>query len=304
VERHVRLLAILATLWGALATLVGLSMLLLAALLLTPAAPAGAQSDKIGGTMILATTTSTVDSGLLEALMPKFKDKTGVEVKVIGIGSGAALAMGAKGDADAVLSHAPAAEQKYVDKGDFVEGALIMHNDFILLGPPSDPAEVKAATSLKDALARIAAAGPFISRGDDSGTHKMELALWKDAGIGLSTVKNREEAGQGMGAVLNIANQRKGYTLADRGTYLALRKSIDLDVVYEGESALLNIYHAYVVNPARHGGIKLRQARAFLRFMVAPDTQRFIGEFRKAEFGQALFEPDAGKSVANLGKKR
>lgn len=280
--------------------------LLTAALVAAPlgAAYAAPEDDNVGGSMILATTTSTVDSGLLDALMPRFKARTGVEVKVIGVGSGAALAMAGKGDVDAVLSHAPAAEKKYVDKGDLVEGALIMHNDFIVLGPPADPAQVKAATSLKEALTRIAATGPFISRGDDSGTHKMELALWKDAGIKAADVKNRVEAGQGMGAVLNIADQRKGYTLADRGTYFALRKSLDLAIVYEGENALLNIYHAYVVNPARHGGIKLRQARAFVRFMASPDTQRFIGEFRKAEFGEALFEPDAGKSVASLGKTR
>ncbi|MBM3273647.1 MAG: substrate-binding domain-containing protein [Candidatus Sericytochromatia bacterium] len=275
------------------------------ATLLLAAAPGAAASEsaKIGGTIILATTTSTVDSGLLDALMPRFKELSGIEVKVIGIGSGAALAMAGKGDADAVLSHAPGAERKYVEQGDLIGGELIMHNDFVVLGPPADPLGARSAPSLKEALARIAARGPFISRGDDSGTHKVELALWKQAGISPADVKRREESGQGMGATLTIAGQRRGYTLSDRATYLALRKTLDLVVIREGDASMLNIYHAYVVNPAKHPGVKEAQARAFVSFMTSSETQRFIGRFRSEEFGHALFVPDAGKSLADLGRK-
>ncbi|MBI6546226.1 MAG: substrate-binding domain-containing protein [Cyanobacteria bacterium NC_groundwater_1444_Ag_S-0.65um_54_12] len=261
------------------------------------------QEQKIGGSMILATTTSTVDSGLLDALVPKFRDLTGIDVKVIGVGTGASLEMAARGNADAALTHAPKAEQDYVAAGHLVDGVLVMHNDFIIIGPPDDPAKVKDAKDLKDTLQRIAAAGTFISRGDDSGTHKMELGLWKAASISLKAMKKREETGQGMGATLNVADQKRGYTLTDRGTYLALKQKLNLEVVFEGETTLLNIYHAYVVNPQKHDGIKAQQARAFVNFLVSPPVQQFIGEFRKQEFGESLFIPDAGKSLADLAKR-
>ncbi len=267
----------------------------LAAMLLATA-PAATAADKIGGTMILATTTSTVDSGLLEALMPKFKDMTGVEVKIIGIGSGAALAMAGKGDADAVLSHAPEAEQKYVKKGDLVEGALIMHNDFVLLGPPSDPAEVKSSPSLKDALSRIAAAGPFISRGDDSGTHKAELELWRAAGVDVKAFGGTwyRSTGSGMGATLNTASGLGAYALADRGTWASFKNKGDLAIVVEGDRRLFNQYGVMLVNPARHPHVKAKDGQAFIDWLIAPEGQKAIAAFNVE--GQSLFFPNYRKT--------
>jgi tungstate transport system substrate-binding protein len=274
----------------------------------TTGSPAAAQPSPtakptmIGGSMILATTTSTQDSGLLDVLVPKFKELTGIDVKVIAVGTGAALEMGAKGDADAVLVHAPASEKKYVDNADIVEGKLVMHNDFILVGPPSDPAKVKGLKDLNAAMQAIAAVGPFISRGDASGTNPKELELWKTAGIDPKNVKNREETGQGMGATLNVADQRSGYTLTDRATYLAQKKNLKLDIVFELAKPLLNIYHVYLVNPAKHSGVKEIQGRAFVAFMVAPETQALIASFGKDQFGQALFIADAGKAEDAVGQ--
>ena len=260
---------------------------------------------KVGGSMILATTTSTQDSGLLDVLIPLFQKQTGIETKVIAVGTGAALTMAEKGDADAVLVHAPTSEKKYVDQGDLIEGKLVMHNDFILVGPRSDPAGVKKIKDLNAALTAIAATGPFISRGDASGTNTAELNLWKAAGIDPKNVKNREETGQGMGATLNVADQKQAYTLTDRATYLALKKgasgsALALDNVFEKAAPLLNIYHVYVVNPAKHSGVKEAQARAFNAFMVAPATQAIINDFKKAEYGEQLFIADAGKKESDL----
>ncbi len=268
-----------------------------------PATPSPTPVPKLGGSLILATTTSTQDSGLLDVLVPMFTKQTGVEVKIIAVGTGAALEMGAKGDADAVLVHAPASEKKYVDSADLVEGKLVMHNDFILVGPPSDPAKVKGSMDLTTAMAAIAATGPFISRGDNSGTNTAELNLWKAANIDPKTgVKQREETGQGMGATLNVADQKAAYTLTDRATYLSLKKNLKLDIVFEGARSLLNIYSAYVVSPDKHPNVKVAQARAFVAFMVAPETQRVIGDFKKAEYGQQLFIADAGKKIDELGQ--
>ncbi|MEO9255430.1 MAG: substrate-binding domain-containing protein [Tepidiformaceae bacterium] len=269
----------------------------------TVAASPTAVPTKIGGSMILATTTSTQDSGLLDVLVPMFKDQTGIDVKVIAVGTGAALQMGAAGNADGVLVHAPSAEKPFVDSGDLINGKLVMHNDFIIVGPASDPAHVKQAKDLNGALAAIAATGPFISRGDNSGTNTEELNLWKAANIDPKTgVKDREETGQGMGATLNVADQKSAYTLTDRATYLALKKNLKLEVMFEGAKSLLNIYHVYVVNPAKHPGLKTPQAQAFADFMVAPATQTVIDNFKKADYGQQLFVADAGKSEDSLGK--
>jgi tungstate transport system substrate-binding protein len=259
-------------------------------------------STPIGGSMILATTTSTQDTGLLDVLEPMFEEQTGTDLKVIAIGTGAALEMGAKGDADVVLTHALSSEKKYVDSGDLVGGKLIMHNDFVIVGPASDPAKLKGLTDLNAAMKALAEAGGFISRGDDSGTHKKELELWTAAAIDPASVPDREETGQGMGATLNVADQKSAYTLTDRGTYLALRGNLDLEVLFEGASPLLNIYHAYVVNPGKHSGVKRAQAEAFVAFLVSDEVQQLIGEFKKAEYGEPLFIPDAGKSVESLGK--
>lgn len=252
--------------------------------------------------LILATTTSTQDSGLLDSLLPVFFDQTRIRVKVIAVGTGAALEMAHRGDADAVLVHAPAAERKYVDAGDLVEGRLVMHNDFLIVGPAVDPAGIRGLADPARALARIARTGPFIARGDGSGTEKKELELWKRAGIDPATVAHREETGQGMGATLLVAEQRQGYTLTDRATYLALGERLTLVPLVQGAPSLLNVYRAYVVNPARHTGVRLPEARAFVAFMVAPATQRLIGDYGRARFGQPLFYPDAGKDEAALGR--
>jgi tungstate transport system substrate-binding protein len=254
--------------------------------------------------MILATTTSTQDSGLLDVLVPRFEKESGVAVKVIAVGTGAALRMGSTGDADAVLVHAPDAERKYVDSGDLIEGRRVMHNDFVIVGPADDPAGVRDQKTAPAAMHAIAGRGTFVSRGDDSGTHKQELALWAKAGIAPSSVAKREETGQGMGATLNVADQRRAYTLTDRGTYLALRKRLQLVVLFEGDPALANIYHVYVVNPAKHARINAAGARKFAEFLVSAPVQHTIGEFKRAEYGQSLFFPDAVPEPAGTARER
>lgn len=260
-----------------------------------------AEMATAGTSIILATTTSTDDSGLLDSLLPGFRAATGIDVKVIAVGSGAALDMARRGNADAVLVHAPASEREYIASGDLVGGQLIMHNDFILVGPPDDPAGARTQKDLAAAMRAIARTGPFVSRGDASGTEKMELSLWKDAGIELPSVRRRESTGQGMGATLNVADQHRGYTLTDRATYLALKERLSLVPVFEGDPKLLNIYHAYVVSPAKHSAVKAKEAERFVAFLVQPETQRMIGEFGRSRFGQSLFIPDAGKDSTQLG---
>ncbi len=242
------------------------------------------------GTVILATTTSTYDSGLLDELIPRFEERTGITVKVIAVGTGAALRMAGEGNADAVLVHAPEAEAPYVAGGDLVSGRLVMTNDFVIVGPPDDPAAAASASDLPAALAAIAAEGRFVSRGDDSGTHKKELALWAVAGIDPAAL-SREETGQGMGATLTIASERGAYTLTDRATYLALRDVLDLAVLVEGDATLLNIYRIHVVNPDKHDDVAAEQAEAFAAFLLEPETQALIGRFRAEEFGRSLFTP-------------
>jgi tungstate transport system substrate-binding protein len=253
--------------------------------------------------MILATTTSTEDTGLLDVLLPDFEKQTGIAVKVIAVGTGAALAMAAKGDADAVLVHAPASEKEYVDRGDLVGGRLVMHNDFVLVGPASDPAQAADKKDIGSALKAIADRGVFVSRGDDSGTHKKELELWKAAGVDPKALKRREETGQGMGATLHVADQREGYALTDRATYLALKRKLKLKVVFEGDRRLLNVYHVHEVSQAKHPGVKSPLAKAFAEFLVAPATQKRIAEFGRADHGEPLFTADAGKDEASLGKQ-
>ena len=264
---------------------------LLAALaLLTSPHPGVAQARP---SIILATTTSTQDSGLLDLLVPRFEQARGIEVKVIAVGTGAALRMASSGDADAVLVHAPAAERRYVEAGDLVDGRRVMHNDFVLVGPAADPAGIRRLTSAADAMRAIAARGVFVSRGDESGTHAQELALWSGAGVNPASLPRREETGQGMGATLNIADQRAAYTLTDRATYLALKPRLALALLFEGDARLHNVYHAYAVNPARHRGVRYAEARAFIDFLVSPAVQQAIAGFRREEYGQPLFFPDA-----------
>jgi tungstate transport system substrate-binding protein len=209
--------------------------------------------------------------------------------------TGFAIAYISTGDADAVLVHAPEAERGYVQSGDLVEGRRIMHNDFLIVGPANDPVRAAGANGLIEALRRIAAGGAFISRGDGSGTERKELELWKAAGVQLGRILRREETGQSMGATLVVASERRGYTLTDRGTYLALRSRLDLVPLVEDDPRLFNVYHAYVVNPARHPKVKPREARALVEFLVSERAQRIIGSFGTGRFGTPLFVPDAGK---------
>jgi tungstate transport system substrate-binding protein len=261
----------------------------LAALIVAPAVVAAQHPSSI----ILATTTSTQDSGLLDVLVPRFEKATGIEVKVIAVGTGAALRMGATGDADVLLVHAPEAEQPYVASGDLVDGRRVMYNDFVIVGPAADPAGIRRLRSLTDVMKAIAARGTFVSRGDDSGTHKAELALWRAVAIDPKSVPRREETGQGMGATLNVADQKDAYTLADRGTYLSQQKRLRLVILFEGDAALRNVYHVYAVNPAKHPGAKRAEAKRFIDFLISGPIQEAIGAFRRAEFGQSLFVPDA-----------
>ena len=262
---------------------------LLLALLL--AGPASAQERQ--PSLILATTTSTHDTGLLDSLLPRFQRAAGVEVKPIAVGTGAALEMARRGDADVVLVHAPEAERPYVDAGDLVEGRLIMHNDFMILGPPDDPAGAREAADLRGTMAAIGAGGAFVSRGDGSGTEVKEMALWRLAGVNPARMQGREETGQGMGATLLIAEQRQSYTLADRGTYLAFRARLTLVPLRERDPELRNIYHAYLVNPQRHPRVRATEAVRFLDFLTAPETQAWIGRFGAAQYGEPLFVPAA-----------
>jgi tungstate transport system substrate-binding protein len=250
-----------------------------------------------GAPLILATTTSTVDSGLLDALIPVFEQQTGITVKTIGVGSGMAIKMGQQGNADVLLVHSPADEEKLMKEGSGMNRQAVMHNDFILCGSSEDPAKVRNATTITEAFRRIARAQSlFISRGDRSGTHVKELSLWPATAETLSNLWYLE-SGQGMGATLTIANQKKAYTLADRATFLAFHDKLKLVVLSEGDARLMNPYHVIEVNPAKHPKVNAVAARAFSEFMVAPETQKMIADFGKAKFGQSLFFPDANPNL-------
>ena len=262
----------------------------------TPAAAASTAATKASGSVILATTTSTQDSGLLDVLVPMFEKESGYTVKTVAVGSGQAIEQASRGDADVVLVHSPDAEKKMVDAGDGVERALVMHNDFIIVGPKSDPAGIKTANTTADAMTAIATKrATFISRGDNSGTNALELKLWKAANLTPKGESWYEESGQGMGATLTIADQKNAYTISDRGTYLARKSTLSLESVFQRDPPLLNVYHVIVVNPAKHSNTNVAGARAFAAFMVRPDIQKVIGEFGKEKVGEPLFFPDAGK---------
>ena len=253
--------------------------------------------------IILATTTSTQDSGLLDVLIPIFEKQTGYFVKTIAVGSGQAMKMGEKGEADVMLVHSPDAEKKFIADGFGVNRQLIMHNDFIIVGPGTDPAKVKGVKSSAEAMKMIAKAESlFLSRGDNSGTHAKEKTLWKKAEVTPAGQKWYQETGLGMGQTLNVAAEKKGYTLADRGTYLALKKNLGLDILVEGDAALLNIYHVIEVNSTKWPKANADGAKAFAAFMVSKKTQDIIKTFGVDKFGSPLFFPDAGKKVEDLGK--
>jgi tungstate transport system substrate-binding protein len=260
--------------------------------------PAPANPD-----MILATTTSTQDSGLLDVLIPLFESETGYKVKTVAVGSGAAITMGQEGNADVLLVHSPAAEVTFMTDGWGKDRALIMHNDFILVGPATDPAKVKGLGPT-DAFKAIAAAGAtFAARADKSGTSTKELGIWKKAAIDPATTKPAWylETGQGMGATLTIASEKSAYTLTDRATYLANKDKLQLDILVEKDNSLLNVYHVITIDQTKWPKTNYDGGIAFLKFMTEPSTQEVIGKFGVDKYGQQLFIPDATKTDADLG---
>ena len=252
--------------------------------------------------VILSTTTSTQDSGLLDVLVPRFERQTGYSVKTIAVGTGQALALAGRGEADVVLAHAPENERQFVAAGAGVNRQLVMYNDFVIVGPPDDPAGIKGTTDPLAALKQIAAKGsPFISRGDNPGTQNLEKELWKLAGVEPQTGWYIE-SGQGMGATLGIADDRKAYTLTDRGTYLAFQKRVRLPILLEGDRPLLNLYSVMEVNPANGPRVNTAGGRAFADFMVSGDVQKVIRTFGVGKYGQPLFVPVAGTKEEEIGR--
>lgn len=243
---------------------------------------------------ILATTTSMQDSGLLDVLLPVFEKKTGYFVKTIAVGSGQAMAMGRRGEADVLLVHAPDDEEKFMQEGCGSRRLLVMHNDFVIVGPAENPARISDTHSAQEAFARIAATGAlFLSRGDNSGTYAKERAVWREAGITPDGRRWYQQTGLGMGQTLGIASEKGGYTLADRGTYLALKKNLALDILSRGDRSLMNIYHVIELSREKFPKVNAAGAKAFADFMISPEAQKIIRGFGVAQFGEPLFFPDA-----------
>ncbi len=278
--------------------LIAASTLFIAALTLLACVLPAAAAPK---TVLLATTTSTQDSGLLDVLVPLFEKESGLQVRTISVGSGQAMKMGEKGEADVLLVHSPDAEKKFMADGFGVSRRLVMHNDFVVVGPAADPAKIKGA-SAADALKRIARSGAiFVSRGDNSGTDAKEKGLWKGAAVNPEGQKWYQQTGLGMGQTLNVAAEKKGYTITDRATYLSLKKGLNLVILVEGDGKLLNIYHVIELNPVKSPKINVLGGKAFADFMVAKKTQEHIGRFGVEKFGAPLFFPDAGRQPKDLG---
>lgn len=252
--------------------------------------------------IIMASTTSTGDSGLMDALIPLFEKKTGYTVKPIYVGSGAAMTMGERGDADVLLVHAPESEVRFMEAGHGISRKLVMHNDFIIIGPAGDPVGIKGMTSAIEALKKIASSKVvFISRGDNSGTDQLEKKLWKTAGIEPRGQSWYQESGQGMGATLSIASEKAAYTITDRATFLARQKDLKLSLLVEKDPVLLNIYHVIQVLPAKTARINAAGAKAFADFMISLEAQEIIKTFGIDKYGQPLFFPDYGKTEAEMG---
>ena len=260
--------------------------------------PAATQNNDI----LLVSTTSTQDSGLLDVLLPAFTSKTGYNVQLVAVGSGQALKLGEQGNADVILLHSPAAEKEFVAKGFGIDRRLVMHNDFVIVGPPSDPASLHTQPTPVDAFKAIFfSASTFISRGDESGTHVKELALWKNAGLDPQGQDWYLETGQGQGATLSIASEKGGYALTDRGTFLAYKPNVNLEILLQGDPFLLNVYHVITVNPEKWPKVNIEGAQAFADFITSPDGQKLIGEFGVDQYGEPLFFPDADKTDEELG---
>ncbi len=244
-------------------------------------------------TLVLATTTSTYDSGLLDAILPDFEAKTGIQVEVVAVGTGQALKLGEAKDADVLLVHAKSREETFVKEGYAPFRKDVMYNDFIIVGPTDDPAGIRGASKATDAFKQIAQAkATFVSRGDESGTHMKEMSIWKEAGI-TPQGDWYLSAGQGMGAVLTMANEQQAYTLSDRATYLARRDGLDLDILVEGDPILFNQYGVLPISQDQTHQDKFAAAIAFVDWITSPDTQQLIAKFGKDKFGQQLFYPNA-----------
>jgi tungstate transport system substrate-binding protein len=259
-----------------------------------------AVSTQAGQAVILSTTTSTQDSGLLDVLVPLFEKKTGYTVKTISVGTGQALALAGKGEADVCLVHAPDSEKKYVADGLLVNRRLVMHNDYLIVGPATDPAKIKGMASAVEAMRRVAEAkGTFVSRGDNSGTHQLEKKLWQEAKVEPAGAWYLQ-AGQGMGATLGIASEKQGYTVTDRATFLAFKKRVQLVQLVERDRILLNIYSVLEPNPAKFPRLNAAGGKAFADFMVLKETQEIIRTYGVEKFREPLFFPDAGKQEESL----
>jgi tungstate transport system substrate-binding protein len=261
------------------------------------------------GRLVLATTTSTADSGLLAAILPDFETRYGAKVEVIAVGTGQAIALGEKGDADVLLVHARSQEDAFMAAGFGVNRQDVMYNDFVLIGPPTDPAGLKGMTDVATALVKLAETkSSFISRGDNSGTHTKEQSLWKSTPLSLVETPGLPDGkpfmrpqgdwynsiGQGMGATLTMANEQQAYTLSDRATYLTRKQNgLNLDILVEGDSRLFNPYGVIAVNPAQHAGVNAKGATAFIQWITSIETQQLISQFGLAQFGQSLFTPDS-----------
>lgn len=252
--------------------------------------------------LILATTTSTQDSGLLDVLIPIFEKKTGFFVKTIAVGTGQALAMGRRGEADVLLVHSPEEEERFITEGYGIKRRQVMYNDFVVVGPKEDPAKIKSLKKASSAFKRIAETKSlFISRGDNSGTHLMEVSIWKKANISPDGQRWYHETGLGMGQTLSIASEKKAYTLTDRATYLAVRKRLNLHVFVEGDPMLRNIYHVIEVNPERFKRINSTGARAFSDFLLSGEAQTIIKTFGMDRYGTPLFFIEAQKRGKEKG---
>lgn len=245
--------------------------------------------------VLLATTTSTQDSGLLDVLIPDFQRRTGYSVKTSAVGTGAALAIGAKGDADVVLVHAPKNEKEFMAAGNGSRRLFVMHNDFIVVGPASDAAAIKGRTAVQALTAIATANSPFVSRGDNSGTDILEKDLWKQAGI-VPTLPWYIQAATGMGQTLQVASEKRAYTITDRATYLARKTQLELAILVDRDPPLLNYYHVIPVDPKKFPKVNAAGGDAFADYLVSPEAQKLIAAFGVDKYGQPLFVADAGRA--------
>jgi tungstate transport system substrate-binding protein len=251
--------------------------------------------------LLLVSTTSTQDSGLLDVLLPAFEEATGYSVQLISTGSGQALKTAEEGNADVILLHSPSAEKEFMAQGYGIDRRLVMHNDFVIIGPANDPAKINGKDPVEALKMIYQTRANFVSRGDDSGTHVKELALWKLAGLSPAAQPWYIETGQGQGATLSIANEKDGYALTDRGTFLAYQANLILTILVQNDKGLLNVYHVITVNPKKWPQVNVEGARAFADFITSPQGQKIIREFGVEKYGQPLFYADADKTDTELG---